>query len=147
MIKLFPFHRSHFFFIRNRINLILRSQRSIDSFLFNDRSNREYHAPPTRDFLLLPFSFGLGTAAAALLSPATPPRFQENWSIIFHASSTQAPWHWKTLLNGYSPDEWFPMDAHRLFHSASITSLASFHHRALCPPFETLHVCFRIYEF
>lgn len=84
-------------------------------------------------FLVRPWNGG-SYCRAPSCPQLPPPRFnQENWSIIFHASSTQAPWHWKTLLNGYSPDQWFSMDAHRLFHSASITSLASFAHNASRP--------------
>lgn len=84
-------------------------------------------------FLVRPWNGG-SYCRAPSCPQLPPPRFnQENWSIIFHASSTQAPWHWKTLLNGYSPNQWFSMDAHRLFHSASITSLASFGHNASRP--------------
>lgn len=142
--------------IRNRINL----RSVVWRIEGNERSIRYLmvvRIASTTRFPRAIFFFSLSRSAlepwrqllwCSVLSPATPPRFhQENWSIIFHASSTQAPWHWKTLLNGYSPDEWFSMDAHRLFHSASITSLASFDDHALCPPFKALHVCFRVYIF
>lgn len=72
-----------------------RRQRTIDSSLFNGRSDREYHALPTRDFLLLPFSFGLGTVAAATVllrpvpsyAPAFPPgKLIDHFPRVQHAS-------------------------------------------------------------
>lgn len=86
MIKLFPFHRSHFFFIRNRINLILRSQRSIDSFLFNGRSNREYHARfSSSAFLVRPWN-GSRRASVPSYAPAFPGKLIDHFPRVQHAS-------------------------------------------------------------